>query len=107
MPPATFSSMLAPHTDGAVHCWEFDGTVWTEPSDADPQHSFRPRYRLPTYFVFSLDKMQVDSIMSEKQRYRSDNGDPEGWKLASAFQDFHSRSGISKGNDPAAQQYDL
>ncbi len=49
MPPATFS-MLAPYTDGAVHRWSFDGTVWTEASDADPPHSFRPRFRLPSYF---------------------------------------------------------
>jgi hypothetical protein len=48
-----------------VHRWWFDGSVWNAPSDADPQHGFRLRFRLPSYYRFSVDQMLVDAIMSE------------------------------------------
>lgn len=72
VPPAPRFSLVEPRTDGKIHRWRFDPTPttfspdgeWIElaPIDA-PFHP--PAFRLPSYYVFSIDKMQVDSIRSD------------------------------------------
>jgi hypothetical protein len=69
MPPPRFS-LAEPSTDGKIHRWIFDPTptalssvgAWNE----DDAPIFRPTFRLPSYYVFSIDRMQVDSIMSDQ-----------------------------------------
>ncbi len=74
VPPPPRFSLVEPRTDGKIHRWRFDPTPttfspdgeWIElaPIDA-PFHP--PAFRLPSYYVFSIDKMQVDRIRSDSR----------------------------------------
>jgi hypothetical protein len=71
MPPPRFS-LVEPRTDGKIHRWRFDPTStpfspdgeWIELAPIDAP-SRPPEFRLPSHYVFGLDKMHVDSIRSE------------------------------------------
>ncbi|GAC1347237.1 MAG: hypothetical protein NVSMB27_12250 [Ktedonobacteraceae bacterium] len=68
VPPPPRFSLVGPSTDGKIHRWWFDSTptplssvgAWIA-ADAP---IFRPAFQLPSYYVFSIDKMQVDRIRS-------------------------------------------
>ncbi len=68
VPPPPRFSLVGPCTDGKIHRFRFDPTPTPLSSAgawfADDAPIYRPAFRLPSYYVFSIDKMQVDSIRS-------------------------------------------
>jgi hypothetical protein len=54
--------MVVPGTDGVIQRWSFNGATWSVLTNLP---SFR--YRLPSCYTFSVDKVQIDNTRSRHQ----------------------------------------